>query len=284
MFESIGDWIKSGLIEAVMSKFETLFSSINDKVSEVATQVGQSPYSWNSNIFDMIKNLSETIIIPIAGIILTFIMCYELISLIIDKNNMHDFDTFNIYKWVFKTFVATLIITNCFDIVMGVFEVSQYVVDQSGGIINQSLDINIALPDLEAQLEAMSMWEILGVWLETNIVGLCMDALSIIIFVILWGRIIEIYLTVSLAPIPLSTMVNREWGQMGNNYLKSLFALGFQGFLILVCVAIYAAMVGSIASAENIHGAIWGTAGYTVLLGCAMFKTGSLTKQIFGAH
>lgn len=197
---------------------------------------------------------------------------------------MHEFDTFNIFKWIFKTFVATYLLTNCFTIVMAVFDVAQNVVSQSAGIINGSLDVEAALADLETQLEAMGMWELIGLWLETNIINLCMWVLSIVIFVIVYGRMIEIYLTVSLAPIPFSTMVNREWGQMGTGYLRSLFALGFQGFLILVCVAIYAVLVQSIPSSSDIHGAIWGTAGYTVLLAFALFKTGSLSKGIFNAR
>ena len=192
--------------------------------------------------------------------------------------------TFNIFKWIFKTFVATYLLTNCFTIVMAVFDVAQNVVSQSAGVINGNLDVTAALADLETQLEAMGMWELIGLWLETNIINLCMWVLSIVIFVIVYGRMIEIYLTVSLAPIPFSTMANREWGQMGTNYLRSLFALGFQGFLILVCVAIYAVLVQSIPSSGDIHGAIWGTAGYTVLLAFALFKTGSLSKSIFNSH
>ena len=232
----------------------------------------------------MIQSLSETVVIPIAGIILTFVLVYELIQMILEKNNMHDFDTFNIFKWIFKTFVATYLLTNCFTIVMAVFDVAQNVVSQSAGVINGSLDVTAALSDLETQLEAMGMWELIGLWLETNIINLCMWVLSIVIFVIVYGRMIEIYLTVSLAPIPFSTMANREWGQMGTNYLRSLFALGFQGFLILVCVAIYAVLVQSIPSSGDIHGAIWSTAGYTVLLAFALFKTGSLSKSIFNSH
>ena len=197
---------------------------------------------------------------------------------------MHEFDTFNIFKWIFKTFVATYLLTNCFTIVMAVFDVAQSVVADSAGVINGSLDVTAALEDLETQLEAMGMWELIGLWLETNVINLCMWVLSIVIFVIVYGRMIEIYLSVSLAPIPFSTMVNRELGQMGQNYLRSLFALGFQGFLILICVAIYAVLVQSIPSSDDIHGAIWGTAGYTVLLAFALFKTGTLSKGIFNTH
>ena len=246
--------------------------------------VGQTPQGWNGGVFSMIQNLSETVVIPIAGMILTFVLVYELIQMILEKNNMHEFDTFNIFKWIFKTFVATYLLTNCFTIVMAVFDVAQNVVSQSAGVINGNLDVQAALSDLKTQLEAMGMWELIGLWLETNIINLCMWVLSIVIFVIVYGRMIEIYLTVSLAPIPFSTMANREWGQMGTGYLRSLFALGFQGFLILICVAIYAVLVQSIPSSGDVHGAIWGTAGYTVLLAFALFKTGSLSKSIFNAR
>lgn len=284
LFEKIADWLKEGLIEAITGQYTSIFQSVNSQVSDVASQVGRTPQAWNSGVFSMIQNLSESVVVPIAGMILTFVLVYELIQMILEKNNMHEFDTFNIYKWIFKTFVAAYLLTNCFTITMAVFDVAQHVVSQSAGIINGNLDVTASLADLQTQLEAIGVWELIGLWLETNIINLCMWILSIVIFVIVYGRMIEIYLTVSLAPIPFSTMANREWGAMGQNYLRSLFALGFQGFLILVCIAIYAVLVQSIPASGSIHGAIWGTAGYTVLLAFALFKTGSLSKSVFNAH
>ena len=284
LFGWITDWIKQGLIDAIKGQFTRIFESVNNQVTDVAAQVGQTPQGWNGGVFSMIQTLSETVVLPIAGMILTFVLVYELIQMILEKNNMHEFDTFNIFKWVFKTFVATYLLTNCFTIVMAVFDVAQTVVANSAGIINGNLDVAASLAALETQLQAMGIWELIGLWLETNIINLCMWILSIVIFVIVYGRMIEIYLTVSIAPIPFSTLANREWGAMGTNYLRSLFALGFQGFLILICVAIYAVLVQSIPSSSSVHAAIWGTAGYTVLLAFALFKTGSLSKSIFNAH
>ena len=284
LIESITEWFRSLFIEGIISNFTGMYDEVNSKVAEIASQVGQTPQGWNAGIFNLIRTLSETVIIPIAGMILTFVLCYELIQLIIEKNNMADFDTFNIFKWIFKTFVATYILTNTFNIVMGVFGLAQRVVNGSAGIIGNSLDIDLALNNLETQLEAMGTGELIGLFLESSILGLAMKAISLCVFIIIYGRMIEIYLTCSVAPIPLATMVNREWGSMGNNYLKSLFALAFQGFLIMVCVAIYAVLLQSITASDNIHAAIWGCAGYTVLLCFTLFKTGSLAKSIFGAH
>jgi hypothetical protein len=284
LFQWLGDWIKEGLIEAITTQYTDLYTQVNNKVGDIAADVGQTPQGWNGQVFSMIRALSETVVIPIAGIILTFVMTYELIQMVIEKNNMHDFETFNIFKWIFKTFIAVYLLTNCFTIAMAVFDVAQQVIGSSAGIITGSLDVDAQLADLAAQLEAKGMWELIGLWLETNIVSLCMSILSILVFVIVYGRMLEIYLTVSLAPIPFSTLANRELGQMGQNYLRSLFALAFQGFLILVCIAIYAVLVQGITSADNIHAAIWGAAGYTVLLCFALFKTGSLAKSIFNAH
>jgi hypothetical protein len=267
-----------------MASFAGMYDTINQKVGEIAGQVWTDAEAFNSGVFSMIRNLSETAVLPIAGMILTFVMCYELISMITEKNNMHEFDTFNLYKWIFKTFVAVYILTHTFDIVMGVFELGQSVVNRSAGIISGSLNVGAgtAIDALRAEMEAMGVWELIGLWFEMNIIGLCLQAISICIFLIIFGRMLEIYLTVSIAPIPLATMVNREWGQMGNNYLKSLFALAFQGFLIMVCVAIYAVLVQSIPTASSIHEAIWGTAGYTILLCFTLFKTGSLQKHCLG--
>ena len=284
LLNTLTEWLKELLAGAIASNLTGMVDSVNTKVGDIAAQVGQTPQGWNSGIFHMIQNLSNNVILPIAGIILALVMTMEFIRIIMDKNNMHDFDTWSILMWVFKTACAILIVSNTWNIVMAVFDVAQNVVSRSVGVINGNLDVTAALADLETQLEAMGMWELIGLWLETNIINLCMWVLSIVIFVIVYGRMIEIYLTVSLAPIPFSTMANREWGQMGTNYLRSLFALGFQGFLILVCVAIYAVLVQSIPSSGDIHGAIWGTAGYTVLLAFALFKTGSLSKSIFNSH
>lgn len=284
LLNKIGEWIKEGLIESIMGKFSDLFLRVNEQTGDIANQVGKSPAEWNTDIFDMIRNLSETVILPIAGLILTFIMTYELIQMVIDKNNLNSFETFSIYKWVFKTFAAVLILTNCFNLVMAVFDVAQEVVNNSAGLIGDSLEVEATLESLEEQLKKMSMWSLLGLWLETHVVGLCLSVLSVVIFIIVWGRMIEIYFVISLAPIPLSTMVNRDWGTMGNNYFKSLFAVAFQGFLIMISIAMYAVLVKGIATADSVHSAIWGTAGYTALLAFALFKTGSLAKSIFHAQ
>jgi len=284
LWEKITEWIKEGLIGGITSNFEGMFDELNTKVADIAAQVGQTPESYNSGVFSMIKNLSETVIIPIAGIILTFVLCYELIQMIIEKNNMHDFDTFIIFKWIFKTFCAVYILTHTFDIVMGVFELAQYVVNQSSGVISGSLNIRVAMDSLQTQLVAMEWYELLGLYLESAILSLAMKVIGICIFIIVIGRMLEIYMVTSIAPIPFSTMVNREWGHTGQNYLRSLFALAFQGFLIMVCIAIYAVLLQSIAFADDVHTAIWTCAGYTILLCFTLFKTGSISKSIFGAH
>ena len=284
LFDAIADWFRGILIDGIISNFTGLFNEVNAKVGEIATQVGQTPEGWNSAVFGLIRTLSETVIIPIAGVILTFVLCYELISMIIEKNNMHDFDTFQIYKWILKTFIAVFILTNTFNIVMGIFELAQHVVNQSAGVIGSNLDMNLALTELETQLAAMGTGELIGLYLESAILGLAMKAISVCVFIIIYGRMLEIYLTCSIAPIPFSTMINREWGHIGNSYLKSLFGLAFQGFLIMVCVAIYSILLQTITASSNIHAAIWGCAGYTVLLCFTLFKTGSLSKGIWGAH
>ena len=286
MFSWLTDWMREGLIEGIMARFVGLYDTINAEVNSIAGNVGQTPGEFNPGVFGMIRTLSETAIIPVAGMILTFVLCYELIQLIIEKNNMVEFDTFNLYKWIFKTFCAVFILTHTFDIVMGIFALAQNTINLSAGVITGSIDISVdaALATLDAQLQAMGIWELLGLWLETWLISICLWVLTICIFVIIYGRMIEIYLVVSVAPIPLSTMVNREYGQIGSNYLKSLFALAFQGFLIMVCVAIYATLVQNIPMAGNIHFAIWITVAYTILLTFALFKTASLSRSLFSAH
>lgn len=283
LFDKITEWIKEALIGGITDNFQGMFTEVNTRVGEIASQVGQTPEDWNSGVFSMIKSLSDTVILPIAGMILTFVLCYELIQLIIEKNNMHDFDTWIFFKWIFKTFVATYILTHTFDIVMGIFALSQQAVNGSAGIISGSLNISLAMDSLQTQLDAMEWYALMGLYMESAILSLCMKALSVCIFLIVYGRMLEIYLTTSVAAIPFATMVNREWGGMGQHYLKSLFAVAFQGFLIMVCIAIYAVLLNSAVFADNIHTAIWGIVGYTVLSCFSMFKTGSLAKSIFNA-
>lgn len=281
IIDTIQEWFKEVLIDGIISNLSGTFDTVNTKVAEIAGEVGMTPSGWNGGIFNMIRSLSETVIVPIAGIILTFVMCYELIQLIVEKNNLHDFDTWLFWKWIFKTFCAVLIVTNTWNIVMAVFDVAQSVVDQSAGVIisDAGIDISGVVGDLETTLADWSIGSLLGLWFQSVFVGLCSHILTIAIFLVIYGRMIEVYLTVSVGPIPFATMVNREWGHTGQNYLKSLLALGFQAFLIMVCVGIYAVLVQNIAVGDDITVAIWECMGYTVLLCYTLFKTGSLAKK-----
>ncbi|MCF2555971.1 hypothetical protein JQM64_00200 [Fournierella massiliensis] len=284
ILQQIQDWLKEMLISGIMNNLSGLFDSVNDQVGDIATQVGTSPASFSPGVFSLIRNVSESVIVPIAGIILTFIVCYELIQLIIDHNNLANFETWIFFKWIFKTFVAVTLITNTFNIVMAVFDVSQHVISSSGGIIGGSTAVTDSmLATLETNLAEMELGPLLGLFAQSMIIGLTMKIIGIIIFVIVYGRMVEIYLMTSLAPIPFATFANREQSQIGQNYLRSLFALGFQGFLIMICVAIYAVLVQSVAVADPIN-AIWGLIGYTVLLCFTLFKTGSLAKSVLHAH
>ncbi len=281
----ITDWLKGLLIEGIMGNLEGLFDTVNVRVGEIAVQVGTTPAAWHAGVFSLIRQLSETVILPVAGLILTFVATYELIQMILEKNNMHEFDVANIYKWMFKTACAILILSNTFAIVNAVFDVSQSVIAQSAGLIQGSTDITPGmLAGLQATLEGMELGPLLGLFMQSLIIGFTMDALGIVIFVLVYGRMLEIYMLTSLAPIPVATLSNRELGSMGQNYLKSLFAVGFQGLLILICVAIYAVLIQGIATGGDPIGAVWGTIGYTVLLCFMLFKTGSISKSIFGAH
>ena len=268
ILDKLAEWLKELLISGILGNLSGMFDTVNTKVGEIAGEVGMTPSAWNGGVFNLIRSLSETVIIPIAGIILTFVMCYELIQLVIEKNNLHDVDTWIFFKWIFKTFVAVFLVTNTWNIVMAIFDVAQNVVSQSGGIISgsTSIDLSTAIPDMEAQLEAMDLGPLLGLWFQSMVVGLTMNILSICIFLVVYGRMIEIYLVTSVGPIPFATMSNREWSSVGQNYLKSLIALGFQAFLIMICVGIYAVLIQEISTADNISAAIWGCMGYTVLL------------------
>ena len=286
ILDAINEWIKEILIGAINGNLSTMFGDVNEKVGTIAAEVGKTPQGWNANIFSMIQNLSETVIVPIAGAILAFVMTLELIQLITDKNNLNDMDTWIFFKWAFKSAAAVLIVTNTWTIVMGVFDAAQSVVASASGLIigDTSINISSVMAGIEDRLMEMELGPLFGLWFQSLFVGITMWALTICIFIITFGRMIEIYLVTSVAPIPMATMMGKEWGGMGQNYIRSLLALGFQAFLIIVCVAIYAVLVQNIALVDDIIYAIWTCMGYTVLLCFCLFKTSSLAKSVFNAH
>ncbi|WP_409968046.1 CD0415/CD1112 family protein [Bengtsoniella intestinalis] len=284
ILEAINEWMKAMLVDGIMGSLTGIFDTMNDEVASIATNVGMTPSQWNSGVFTMIQNLSDAVILPIAGMILTFIMCYELIQMVMERNNFHDFETFTIFKWMFKTCIAVMIVTNTFSIVMAIFDVAQSVIQNAAGVISTSTSVSVdSMSNLQSTLESMEVGALLGLYLQSFVLGFVMKALGICVFIIIYGRMLEIYLMTSLAAIPLSTMGNREWN-IGQNYIKSLCALGFQGFLIMVCIGIYAILIQSISTSGDPIDAIWTCLMYTILLCFALFKTGSLAKSIFSAH
>lgn len=285
LWNSIIEKLKELLISGLMAWIGGMFDDMNGKVSEVATQVGTSPADFSPEIFSMIRNISETVIMPIAGLVLTFIACYELIHMVIDRNNLANFETWIFFKWVFKTFVAVMLITNTFNITMAVFDVAQHVVSNAGGIISQSTEVDaMDMAELETKLKAMEIGPLIGMFVEVSFIRIGIQVMSKIVFIIVYGRMLEIYLMVSLAPIPFSTFGNREQSHIGQNFMRSILALGFQGFLILICVGIYAVLIHTVPATDDPVAALWGVMGYTFLLCFSLFKTGSLAKSVFSAH
>ncbi len=285
ILDAIEEWFRGLLVSGIMNNLTNTFNSVNNQVGQIATEVGRTPSNFSQAIFNMIRTLSENVIMPIAGLILTFIACYELIQLVIGHNNLANFETWIFWKWIFKTFVAVTLITNTMNITMAVFDVAQHVVSQAGGIIGSTTAIDAStLASMQTTLEAMDIGPLLSIFLQSFVVQFLMLLLSALIFVIVYARMIEIYLMVSLAPIPFATFGNREQSMIGQNYLRSLFALGFQGFLIMVCVGIYAVLIQTVAFTTDIIGSLWGVMGYTILLAFTLFKTGAVAKSILHAH
>lgn len=285
--QALMDWLKEILTQGILSNLSGLFDGVNEQVGSIAGQVGLTPQAWNSSIYTFIRNLSETVIVPIAAVMLAFVMTLELIRMIVEKNSFHgDVDTWMFFKWIFKTAAAILIVTNTWNLVMAVFDAAQRLVSDAAGVIvtDASVDVSSAISNLSGQLEAMELGPLFGLWFQSLFVGICTWALTICVFVITYGRMIEIYLVTSAAPLPMAAMMSSETGGMGQNYLRSLLALGLQGFLMLVCVGIYAVLVRNISVTGDIIRAIWTCMGYTVLLCFTLFKTGSVTKSIFSAH
>ena len=286
IFESIEVWMRTLLTAMVKSNLETMFTDVNTRTGEIASQVGQTPQGWNGSIFSMIQNLSNTVILPIAGMVITFIMCYELISMLTEKNNMHDIDTWMFFKYVFKMGIAVYLLSNTFNMTMAVFDVGQHVVNAAAGVLSHdtAIDVTALIAQTETAMVDMEIGALVVLALESLVVSLGMKLMSIVITVACYGRMIEIYLYISVAPIPFATLTNREWGQIGSNYLRGLFALAFQAFLMMVCVGIYGVLVATIQITADLHASLFGIGAYTVLLCYTLFKTGSLSRQIFNSH
>lgn len=285
ILDAMTSWLEELLGEAVLNNLTNMVAIVNEKVGTIASDISQTPANFSPSIYNMIRTISENVIVPIAGIILTIIACYELIQLIIEHNNLQHFETWIFLKWIFKTYIAIYLISNTFTIVMAVFDVAQYVVNQSTGLITGSTSLSPSMLDsMRNAVQSMGAGELFGLYIQTEIVLFIMNALSAVIFVIIYARMIEIYLMVSMAPIPFATFGNKEQSHIGQNFLRSIAALAFQAFLIIICVAIYAVLIQTGVTSTNVSGAMWGIVGYTVLLCYTLFKTGSLSKSIFAAH
>lgn len=285
IIDAIEQWLKDFLIGAITGNLSSMFSDVNSKVATIATEVGKTPESWNSSVFSIILTLSKNVVVPIAGLVIAAVLTYELISMIIEKNNMHDIDTFMFFKWAFKS-AAAIIVNHTFDFIIAIFQVAQTMVQRSAGVIdtNASIDISSAIANITTELQATGLGDLFALMLETWVVSFAMKAMGLIITVILYGRMIEIYIYASVGPLPFATFMNREWGNIGINYVRGLAALGLQGFLIMICVGIYAVLVNALSLGGDLQASIWSCAAYTVLLCFSLFKTGSVAKSILNAH
>ena len=286
LLEELETWFRSVLMDFINANLLGLFTDVNAKTATIATEVGKTPQAWNQGIFSMVQSLSQNVIVPIAGLIISFVLCYELISMVTERNNMHDIDTWIFFKWIFKSFIAVFLVSNTFNITMAVFDIGQRLVNEAGNLIGNDTEIDAlgVIHDLGSQMQDMDIGELMQLSVETMLISMCMKIISVLITVVMYGRMIEIYLYTSIAPVPFATFINREWGQVGNNYLRGLMALGFQGFFIMVIVGIYCVMVQNIQISQDIHQALFRIAAITVVLCVALFKTGSISKSVFNAH
>lgn len=285
--EKIQQLIRDFLQGWTLSNLETMFIDVNERVGNIANEVGKTPSTWNADIYNLVRQLSEDVMIPIAGMIISGVLCYELISMVMDKNNMHEMGSEFFFRYLIKACFAVVLLSNTFDITMAVFDVGNHLVMKATGVINQetTLDVSSTLQSMfNNQLTLMSHGELFKIAIETMIVSQCMKIMSVIITVIIYGRMIEIYLYISVSPIPFSTLANREWGNIGTNYIRGLAALAIQGFFIILCVGIYAVLISTITLSSNIHSALWQSVAYTVLLCQSLFKTPTFAKAILNAH
>ncbi len=287
ILDPINEFIRDMLKGWIEDNLSALFVQLNNNVAGVSVEVSQTPSSWNGGIFSIVQTLSETVIVPIAAVIITYVLCYELISMLIDRNNMHDFDTALFLKYIFKAGIAVFLLSKTSDIVMAMFDLGSQMTMKAGVAIYHEAGIPDIASDviaIHARLDSMTTGELWSFVFETMFAKLIINIMSVLVTVIMYGRMIEIYLYVSCAPIPFATLGNKEWGSIGTNYIKSIFALALQGFFIMVCVGIYAALVSGLVVADDLSDAVWQLMAHTVVLCFSLFKTGSLAKAIMNAR
>lgn len=284
IFDKIEEFFKELLLGGIQANLESMFLDINDKVGAVATDVGKTPMGWNGDVFAFIKSINDSVIIPIAGLIITAVLCIELINMVMQKNNMHDTDTFEFFKYIIKMWIAVWLVSHAFEFSMAVFDVSQHVVNKAAGVINTSATVSgdqiVAMMDT---LKEKGLGELVMILFETSLIKVAIQVISVVIMLVVYGRMFEIYVYSSVSAIPFATMGNKEWGQIGTNYIKGLFALGIQGLFLMVCLGIYAVLVKTI-KITDIHTSTMTILGYAVLLGLMMLKSGTLAKSVLNAH
>ena len=262
IFDKIEEFFQELLLGGIQANLESMFIDINDKVGAIATDIGKTPMGWNSDVFAFIKSINDNVIIPIAGLIITAVLCIELINMVMQKNNMHDTDTFEFFKYIIKMWIAVWLVSNAFTFSMAVFDVAQNLVNQAAGVINTSAVISgEEIVQMVEGLKDKGLGELVMILFETSIVKMAIQAMSIVIMLVVYGRMFEIYVYCSVSAIPFATMGNREWGQIGTNYIKGLFAIGLQGLFLIICLGIYAVLVKTI-NITDIHASTFMILGY----------------------
>ena len=284
IFDKIEEFFKDILLGGIQANLESMFLDINDKVGAIATDVGKAPMGWNGQVFSFIKSINDSVVIPIAGLIITAVLCIELINIVMQKNNMHDTDTFEFFKYIIKMWIAVWLVSHAFEFSMAVFDVAQHMVNKAAGVINTSAVISgDQIVKMVDGLKDKGLGELVMILFETSLIKIAIQGISIVIMLVVYGRMFEIYVYSSVSAIPFATMGNKEWGQIGINYIKGLFAIGLQGLFLMVCLGIYTVLVKTI-QITDIHTSTFTILGYAVLLGLMMLKSGTLAKSILNAH
>ena len=284
IFDKIEEFFRELLLGGIKANLESMFLDINNQVNNIATEVGKTPMGWNGEVSSFIKSINDSVIIPIAGLIITAVFCIELINMVMQKNNMHDTESFEFFKYIIKMWIAVWLVSHAFEFSMAVFDVAQDMVNKAAGVINTSATVTSdQIVKMMDTLKSKGLGELMMILFETSIVKIVIQGISVVIMIVVYGRMFEIYVYSSVSAIPFATMGNREWGQIGTNYIKGLFALGFQGLFLMVCLGIYAVLVKTI-KISDIHSSTFSILGYAVLLGLMMLKSGTLAKSVMNSH
>ncbi len=299
VFERLDLWIKGILADTVCSNLRSMMETIQTLTVGLDSELALSPDSYNADMWSMLQNVIDSAIVPVASLVLTAIMCLELISWLNEQNNMRTTGDImaQFVKFIVRLFIGVLLVQKSYDITLWVFRLSNFVIFNAIGTINTSISADIlsgssleAIKETLVTLEIGDLLTIIGVSFLASLATVIIQAAA---WIVILGRVIQIYMYCSVGAIPYATLTHKETSGIGKNYLLNLAALGFQGFFMLIAIAMYGYLINDAISKLDPGDLVspMGFISFVLKLLCCggallftLIGSKSLSKSIFNAH